>query len=253
MLKIIVTDLDGTLLNSKKMIPIKTKEWFIKWMNDGGIFIIATGRHFENVKFYFSDWEKVPILITSNGVMCDDHLTFPIHKCLIKSLDKMFEIAKTHDVHISVFTDSGWYVTDVNDMVKEHNFYGKKINEQEFIKLPAFKVLFNGAKERLVKIQHSLLNHFPDYSFSFSEETLLEVQRNGINKFSALEKILYSQGLSPNDAIAFGDGLNDLELLSGCSKGILMSNALPDLIESLPKNPMTSSNDEEGVLAYLQS
>lgn len=251
MLKAIVTDLDGTLLNSKKNISTKTKEWLVQWMKSGGVFIVATGRHIENVKGYFKHWEEQPNLITSNGVMCDYDLTFSLSNSLIEKVDKMLDIAAFHGVHISAFTDSGWHVIDVNDMVIKHDFYGKKINQEEFVKLPAFKILFYGTKEALVATKKTLLSYYPNYVISFSEENLLEVQRNGINKLSALEILLAKRGLSPKDAIAFGDGLNDLELLSGCSTGVLMSNALPELIISLPDNPVTSSNDDEGVLAYL--
>lgn len=250
---IIISDLDGTLLDAEKKISARSAAWIRKWMSSGGLFYIATGRHYYNVKEIFSSAGISPGLVTSNGIMEEDQLIFTPDKALIHHNKHFIELANLYNIHISFFTNEGWFISEVNDMVRSHDFTARRVCQQEMVKLQAFKILLNSDENRLKNLKEVIDTQFPDYDCMFSEERLLEVQRKGINKFSAIQIILRNKQLSNRKIIAFGDGMNDYELLKGSDCGVLMENASASLKAKLPENPVTRSNNHEGVIAFLEN
>lgn len=250
---IIISDLDGTLLNSKGRISPSTQNCISRWMAQGGHFIVATGRHYLNVKCLFNEWTHKPHLITSNGAMINDNLTLPIDECLLSNIGDMVTLATHYRAHFSVFTEDGWYITERNAMVDAYEFEARLSKIDEFSRLRAFKALFYGEQTTLNYLQQYLQQNYSDLHIVQSDFHWLEVQRTGINKFSALQKLLSSHNLSSLQTISFGDGLNDLELLSGCTQGVLMGNAMPELKALLSELPVTLSNDEDGVKVYIDN
>ncbi|MGL5984195.1 MAG: HAD family hydrolase, partial [Cetobacterium sp.] len=80
----------------------------------------------------------------------------------------------------------------------------------------------------------------------------LEVMKEGVSKATAIEEVLKREGIDIQDTIAFGDGLNDLEMLSFVGKGFVMGNGSPRLKELLPENEVIKPNSENGVAKKLQ-
>lgn len=76
-----------------------------------------------------------------------------------------------------------------------------------------------------------------------------ELQREGVNKGSALMLLCELVGLRAADAMAFGDELNDVSMLVAAGDGVAMANATPDALTAA--NHVTATNDEAGVARYL--
>ncbi|KPA85353.1 haloacid dehalogenase-like hydrolase-like protein [Leptomonas pyrrhocoris] len=79
----------------------------------------------------------------------------------------------------------------------------------------------------------------------------LDVVPVNVSKASALEQVIKDLHLTWQDVIAFGDGLNDVELLSSVGKGCIMGNASPRLKAKLPDLEVIGINDEDGVACKL--
>ena len=73
----------------------------------------------------------------------------------------------------------------------------------------------------------------------------------GVSKGMAIKEILSREGISLEESIAFGDGLNDLDMLSTVGKGLLMGNCNYKLTDALPDHEVIGTNDEDGVARYL--
>lgn len=80
----------------------------------------------------------------------------------------------------------------------------------------------------------------------------LDVIPSAVSKASALEHVLQALSLTMGDCVAFGDGLNDVEMLSSAGKGFIMGNANPRLKDHLPHLEVIGTNDEEAVAHKLQ-
>ncbi len=249
---IIISDLDGTLLSSTGRISDATLEWIAQWLKQDRQFIIATGRHYRNIIRYFDELPRTPDLITSNGAMINGELTLPLDNCKINCLRQLRVLADFYEVNFSVFTDAGWHVTEYNEVTISHDFKAIRTTPKQFVNLNAFKGLFFGDPDNLLLLQNYLREAFSDYESVRSDERWLEFQRKGVNKFSALTKLLKDSNLEHKKTIAFGDGLNDVELLKGCTLGVVMGNAMPELKSILLGHPITDSNDNEGVRIFLE-
>jgi hydroxymethylpyrimidine pyrophosphatase-like HAD family hydrolase len=72
-----------------------------------------------------------------------------------------------------------------------------------------------------------------------------------VNKAAAIEKVLERVGFSLEEVVSFGDGFNDVEMLSLTGKGLIMGNAPALLKETLPHLEVIKTNAEDGVANYI--
>ncbi|KAG5474381.1 hypothetical protein LSCM1_03161 [Leishmania martiniquensis] len=79
----------------------------------------------------------------------------------------------------------------------------------------------------------------------------LDIVPSDVSKASALQHVLDKLDLTMKDCIAFGDGLNDVELLSSVGKGYIMENGSPRLREKLPHLEVIGRNDDDAVAHKL--
>ncbi|MCL0244218.1 HAD-IIB family hydrolase, partial [Escherichia coli] len=87
---------------------------------------------------------------------------------------------------------------------------------------------------------------------SFSTLTCLEVMAGGVSKGHALEAVAKMLGYTLSDCIAFGDGMNDAEMLSMAGKGCIMANAHQRLKDLHPELEVIGSNADDAVPHYLR-
>lgn len=79
----------------------------------------------------------------------------------------------------------------------------------------------------------------------------LDIVPENVSKASALQFVVDKLGITMNDCIAFGDGLNDVQMLSSVGKGCIMQNANPRLKSILPNLEVIGNNNDDGVAKKL--
>ena len=87
---------------------------------------------------------------------------------------------------------------------------------------------------------------------SFSLPECLEVMDIKVNKAEALTEVLKIKGFTMAETIAFGDGMNDLEMLQAVDKGLIMGNASTMLKAALPNFELIGHSAEDGVAHYIE-
>jgi hydroxymethylpyrimidine pyrophosphatase-like HAD family hydrolase len=118
---------------------------------------------------------------------------------------------------------------------------------------PVLKVFYYGENGELLDLERHILDRFDGLvSTTFALPFTLEVMAKGVSKGAALRRVCARRGIDPSEAIAFGDGLNDLEMLRTAGMGVLMGNADPGLKAALPDNPVIGGSDQEAVARYLE-
>lgn len=75
----------------------------------------------------------------------------------------------------------------------------------------------------------AILERYPEFDLVRWHKTAVDVLPKAINKWTGCQWVLEQTGFQPHQAIAFGDGLNDMEMLKGVGLGIAMDNGHPDL------------------------
>ncbi len=107
----------------------------------------------------------------------------------------------------------------------------------------AFKcpiVSYSGA---LILDEEKLKEAFPNYSIVKSSDILLEIMENGISKADAVHTLCSLWDIRLENAIAFGDNYNDVEMLEAVGYGFLMGNAPDDLKQRIQTHTYDNNND----------
>jgi hydroxymethylpyrimidine pyrophosphatase-like HAD family hydrolase len=75
----------------------------------------------------------------------------------------------------------------------------------------------------------AILQRYPDFDLVRWHPIAVDILPKGINKWTACQWVMKQTGFEAHQAVAFGDGLNDIEMLQGVGLGVAMENAHPDL------------------------
>ncbi|WP_375056379.1 Cof-type HAD-IIB family hydrolase [Zobellella sp. DQSA1] len=258
MYNVIVSDLDGTLLNSHHQVSDYTREVLHQLVARDIEFIVATGRHYVDVRSIRDKLGLNVSLITSNGAMVhnpNDKLIYnqTIPAEMVEDLVGRFRLP---GVHLNMYRGEHWLVEEempgMLDFSPDSDFRYRLTDLRATAKQGVEKVFYVGDHQQLLKVEELLLAHFGDrLNVTFSLPQCLEVMHGEVNKGSAVASLMGLKGVPLQRVIAFGDGMNDYEMLSGVGRGVVMANAHSRLRDALPRHERTQSSDEDGVARYL--
>ncbi|QKJ89136.1 Pyridoxal phosphate phosphatase YigL [Paramixta manurensis] len=261
MYHIVASDLDGTLLSPDHRLTPYTKET-LKLLTARDVhFVFATGRHHIDVSQMRDNLEIEAFMITSNGARVHNtagDLIFS-HNLDEDIAHDLFAV-KYDDPEIltNVYRNDEWYLSrhrpEENKYFIESEFT-YRVFEPGMLETDGIsKVFFTcDDAERLVPLEQALIARWGDrVNVSFSFPTCLEVMAGGVSKGHALEEVAKLLGYSLKECVAFGDGLNDKEMLTMSGKGCIMRNAHQRLKDLLPEMEVIGSNAEDAVPHYLR-
>ncbi len=258
--KAIVSDLDGTLLNGEHKFSQRTKEIIKKVKESGRKIFIATGRHHLDAMELKKLLGLDSYLISSNGARIHDEENKVVYERNIdrEIVKKILEKKCDEEISRHIYTGEHWYVEkeweEFNKFHQESGFFYElkdfnEIKDESFVKI--FFISKN--QEKLLKFEEEMAQELGDkVSITLSGPDCLEFMAPNVCKGEAIKNVMERLGISLEDVIAFGDGLNDYEMLKEVGKGLVMGNAAERLKEKLPNNEMIEKNIEDGVANYLE-
>lgn len=268
----IVMDIDGTLLNSKKQISDLTREALIAAQNKGVQLILASGRPTAAMTHYAEILEMNQnhgLLVSYNGsrvVDSETEETLYNQPICVKDGKAVLEHLKQFDVIVMIEKNDYMMVNDV--FHNQISYLGKEMNIIEYearggqyklceiIDLSDFldyeinKILIAGDPDYLQANYKEIMRPFDGkLNCMFTAPFYFEFTADGIDKAKALDAVFGPLGIDRDDAIAFGDGHNDMTMLQYCGTGIAMGNAVEDL--KAIADEIGLSNDEDGIAKML--
>jgi len=258
--RLVVCDLDGTLLTPDHALGDYTRSVLARLPGLGVELMLASGRHGRDLLGLRAELGTDACLISANGAAVHDaqgrlirhHALDP--GCLEFLLgDPLFE-----GLHKNLYRIDDWVVERPEPrLLRYHQASGFGYRVADFSTLdaqPVLKVFFYGDHQRLAALEGIVRDRCAGrVGTTFALPMTLEVMAAGVSKGAALKGILAERGLDPSGVIAFGDALNDLELLSYAGKGVVMGNADPRLKAALPECEVIGSHAEEAVARYLDA
>lgn len=258
MYKIAISDLDGTLLGADHRISPKTTQTINDWIDSGRKFVIATGRHYIEANHLQSSINSPIYLITSNGARVHNRHGEVIHRQNLDA-DIAEDICRSsfaENVQVNLFTDNNWYanyrIPELDDMGLDAGFDCIPTELASLDKSNTIKIFFWAEPELLHPIYEQLRAQYGErINLTFSLSKCLEVMHATTNKGEAVKAVLADKGIKIEEAVAFGDGMNDVEMLNTVGKPILMENAQKALREALPNAEFTLSSKDHGVAVYM--
>lgn len=263
MLKLIASDLDGTLLNSKKEISKKCEANIKKFIQSNNYFVMCSGRPKYRVKKYLSLLDVKgysQYYIGFNGALVFDvkNNKSIFSKTLSREeANKVVQIAKENDVCVSIYTFDTVYTEKVSDYILENKIY-EGVNfvlcdNLLSVKLNGdiYKVLFVDEPTKIAKVR-SLLKEdmYECYNIVSSAPHYVEFMNKQTSKGNALRLLCEYLNIDLREVMAIGDAENDLSMLKLVSFSVAMENSEKEVKDIC--HYQTLSNDNDGVNLILE-
>ncbi|MDW6091284.1 Cof-type HAD-IIB family hydrolase [Vibrio rhizosphaerae] len=261
-IRIVASDLDGTLLAPDHKLSPFTKSTLKDLHQKGYTFIFATGRHHVDVAGIREIAGIPAFMITSNGARIhspDNQLMFSrnVPKDWIQDL---IDVCKHDpDIFIHIYHDDQWRLSNVDEATQRYHNESKFTFQMFDPENPPLdnvaKVFFthkHSSHEALVHYEEILKQRFAGkVTIAFSSPCCLEVMGPEISKGHALQVVANSLNHTLDHCIAFGDGMNDIEMLSMAGRGLVMKTAHEKVLSALPKIERIGSHADDAVAHYL--
>ncbi len=244
--KVLFLDIDGTIIKSDDSIDATTITAIRQAQEKGIEVFLATGRPLHEIRELAVEL-KVHSLIGYNGAFAIyqgiDLFQSPMKK---ESVKQFIDIAKKNHHELVLYTKDQNIFTDLEaDCVKEFIVKFHLHKNETYLPSNDYEVLgmtlinLESKDTALYKIEDQI--HLSQVNLEGMRHCY-DVIRDKVNKGIAVQYILEHLGLSKENAIAFGDGLNDKEMLMSVGEGFAMGNGHPDLFQYAKHKTTTVNN-----------
>lgn len=276
MIKLIASDMDGTLLNKNHKIDKETVEAIRKAEAKGITFAISTGREYNTVESLLKENNIVCQCVLMNGAEYRDEEGNILEEINIdiKSATKIINILQKEKVSARIFTSKGIYTTDtkeeaLQEMVYRTLSFHPELSKEEAIEIakiqPYFTelnyisnldeflsddievrkfVAFHSDTELINKMKR-VIGEIEGIAVSSSFKDNIEVTHVTAQKGIILAKVAEKMGFKREEVLVLGDSFNDYSMFTEFPESVAMANAIPEIKEVAKY--ITDTNDNFGV------
>ncbi|WP_169738026.1 HAD family hydrolase [Mycoplasma buteonis] len=266
-----IFDLDGTLLNNNRQVTQNTKEALLKLKTLGKKVIIATGRPYYMNRELFTSLEISDPLIAINGSTIvlnwqkdEVEILGKLDHDEAKQITKYFE---TNQIDYLSYTKTKMFGQNFNHPswfdLRIYPYQDvKHPNHWDYEQISFYKVLEQDSEINVLKLlvlREKVQNKIPDlleFLKQFknlyvvaSQSNVLDIMPLNQNKGNAIKKLFAEQNWDLKRAVAFGDALNDIEMLKTVGYSVAMGNA-HEKVQSIA-DYVTDTNENEGVAKFI--
>ncbi len=245
---IIAVDLDDTLLRSDKTVSPRTLAALEAWEERGSRIVVATGRPLRSAERLQPELRRYP-WIAYNGALIQE-AGQPVYVQFIPPEDAraivqaLQELAPDCRVGVEL-SDHTLYVNQPLEWPWAHQVS----DLLSVMTSPAAKILFSLEAYRQMPELDQILP--PSTKVLISEKyNLVQIMPAQASKAVALAFLAQRWGRSLEEAVAFGDDVNDVEMVAESGLGVAMGNAAPEV--KAVADRITATNDEDGVALVLE-
>ncbi|MBD7910875.1 HAD family hydrolase [Clostridium cibarium] len=254
---LLVSDMDGTLLNSKKQISKENKEAIKYFVERGGKFTVATGRMLSSVEEFIDELSiDMPAILHNGAKIYDYREEKVISEHSIESYRKE-AIKRIYEdyphIGIEVFSDEIVYIYRscyLTERYKKHDFKVVYSLPDEIWEKDWTKVLLIGNEEELDALEEEYRMKYDKGNAFRSGPSYFDIVANGITKGRAVEELVQIEKIDPQNVIAVGDNMNDIEMLEVASYGFCIKTGAKRALEKAKY--IAPSNDDHPI-AYVIS
>ena len=260
MYKMITLDMDGTLLNSDKLISDACKEAMHQAALQNKYVVIATGRAISELEDYRNDFDDVSYVIGESGaVLYDWKKQCVVAKdCFeISDVEKIYALSKKQDIMIQWFKNGCAYVYEDQlrrlkdyEMGEYQDLFNRTSNpiydldafmEESKHELEKMNLYHRTVDAKMVTFEASKAI---DVDKSFAEITSVEFSPKGVSKAKGLQLLCDVVNIDLAETISVGDSFNDLQIMEAAGLAVAMKNAKPEVIAIA--DVVVSDNDYDG-------
>lgn len=250
--KLILLDLDYTLLRSDRTISTRTVQTLANCQKQGIKIGFSTSRGNTNIQQYVD-------LIHPEVIICNAGACVYYEGKLIHTQD--FTLDQTRTLFDAAYKFGGENLEMTCDTLNELYWNRKENKSEQYMpdaiyddfkdfKHPVFKICIQTTDENVAsKIAASVGSDLCDYIL-FSDIPWFKLAPKTATKENAILYLSEYLKISTDEMVAFGDDFSDIGMLKLCGTGVAMGNAIPQVKEIA--NSQTLTNDEDGVASYIE-
>ncbi len=248
--KMVVTDLDGTLLQSDQSISATDQNTLERLGSLGLCRVAATGRNLYKVRLVLNQESPFDYVIFSSGAGIMDWKTQKLIRAISIPLEVSIEItnyfiSQNYNFKVSrELPDNhnfGWWKSydcpELKRYVEHHKQFGDavKIDQDHPFKSSQFLMFFPIESNQFELVKEKIQGVFPDLSLIKTTSPLspdyiwMEIFPNGVSKAHGIEEICRITGISRENTLGIGNDFNDLEMLEFTQHSYVVDNAPEEL------------------------
>lgn len=256
MIKLIVSDMDGTLLNDDKQIDERIYDLLPKMQAKQIRFVVASGRQYPSLQRDFAEHAKDIVIIAENGafVVQDGKELYyrgmnakQIQHCL-KEIAKLPDVVPLLCAKYCGYTDQ----KELYDLLSSPKFHYdmRLVEDLSQITKDVTKVSMIEFGGRGTKFCYDALkpNLTKEMTLVISGESCLDTGLQGVTKGTAVEALQKMWGITPEETLVFGDQFNDVEMFDCAYYSYAMSNAMDGVKQ---RARFLAGNNNEGAVVNV--
>ncbi|WP_169088800.1 HAD family hydrolase [Paenibacillus sp. PL91] len=266
MIKLIVSDLDGTLIDHTRRMNNRDLE-AIKWAHKEGFELcIASGRMYSEIKIVMNELNNGYHAIGQNGATVRlknlEFLASSVFEPDVSSRILQTTRCFDHFVNFVHCTDDSFYLKERND--KSHPYEARiltactarwdleaALKEDE---IRCCKISYFGELEKLLQLKAELHNQFEgEIEMFISDKDCLDVMPLNVSKGTALSLLIKKLGLHPNEVACIGDSFNDLSMFAITEHSYAMSGSHIDIRNQASTVVNAVSEAIDHIISYNRS
>jgi len=258
--RLVIADMDGTLLDDEGRVPEGLWALLGRLAERGIAFAPASGRQYATLRRTFERSSEGMVFIAENGsyVVRDDHevssvtLDRPFVEDTIRRVRDLADQGR--DVGTVLCGKRSAYIerTDPRFVAQAEPYYAALATvddllepEDEILKIAVFDFTDSAATAAALAPLRATHQVIP------SSHHWVDLMAPEVNKGAAIARLQQAMGISPANTLAFGDYLNDLEMMGAVEHSFAMANAHPDILSAA--RYVAPSNAEHGVVRVLSA
>ena len=263
-IRLIISDMDGTLLNKKQQLSSETINTLKQVQQQGIGVVLASGRGLKDL-LYFSkqlELDNYPLsgYITLNGLELYDSKKKNIVKhqrLTYKDVLIFNEISMTYEIPLILFYETNSYLLNSNSINKTYLVDTSCLEKSNLEQIKSLdenkllKIVLCAHEDSIEKMLKSLDKKiFETYEISKVEKQWVEINPKGIHKgLGGLDYLKYYH-ITKEEIVVFGNGENDISMLSQTKNSVAVENA-QDLVKK-QANYLCQSNLDDGVAKFIR-
>lgn len=258
MIKLVISDMDWTLLNQDKQIPQSFREILPQLTQEGIRFAVASGRQYPTLQDLFRRVDEEIIYIAENGALVEyQGKILTCDEMEKKDLPAMIKLSKQHEGScFLVSAEKMAFIEQPQDQeileeIKTYFHHLEIVEDLTWVKekLLKFSIYYaHGIDERILK---DFAPFQENYHVVIAGEHWLDISPLETNKGKAVHQIKEILGLTSDELMIFGDQLNDIPMMQEAKWSYAMKNANPEL-KKVARFETKLSNAEEGVISTIK-
>lgn len=257
--KLFVTDMDGTLLNSKHEISAGNKHAIKRAVEAGVVFTIATGRMYASTLPYAKELELDVPIITYNGALIKTAAGKELYASYLDEalVKELLDFGQEQGLYTHLYSDDVLYFREN----EEHAQYYQKMCGVDGIavgddiyshtsKVPKMLIIGDTPEEADAVVELVRRSFGGRIEAMKSSPLYVELIKPGVNKATAIAKLAEILEIPSEAVLAIGDSSNDVTMLSAAAISVAMGNANKEAKEAA--RYMVTDNEHDGVAEALE-